>query len=81
MRTTAHCRHCQKTAIGKPYHLGGLAPKGWRTNFYGGFVCSPECDFRASLALEQTMPGHSYKDTSLGCFAEKHYKSNWEVKP
>jgi hypothetical protein len=84
----ATCRNCGKVLIGKPYYMGGDAyipgPKRERApvNFYGGYVCSYECDRRASLALERTMPGHDHRQQSIGCFALERLKRNWpEVTP
>lgn len=67
---------------GKPYYMGGRAyhprtRKQCKVNFYGGFVCSRECDFRSSLRLESTMPGHSVDQRSLGVYAKQHFNSNW----
>ena len=68
---TAECRGCGKALRGKPYYMGGsaylpLSEGGGqaKVNFYGGFVCSRSCDYRSSLRLEQTMPGH-YRQESL----------------
>lgn len=82
MTETAVCRGCRKVLRGKPYHMGGSAydprtGERCRVNFYGGFVCSEDCDRRASLALEQTMPGHGYTQTSIGCYAAESLKQNW----
>lgn len=60
---TAECRHCGLKLRGKPYHLGGPAylplPKGGlaKRNFYGGWVCSKQCDWEAAMDLEASMPG------------------------
>lgn len=84
MADTAVCRGCGRELRGKPYHLGGLAylplEMGGgqaKRNFYGGWVCSRQCDFNSSLRLEQTMPGHGYDQTRLGSFAQQHFDSNW----
>lgn len=58
----AVCRGCGKHLNGSPYYKGGVATdaRGNRVkvNYYGGWVCSRSCDYRASLELEESMPGH-----------------------
>jgi hypothetical protein len=79
----ATCRGCGRELIGKPYYMGGDAyipgpqMKRAKVNHYGGFVCSYECDFRASLELEQSMPGHGCTQKTLGEDAKKSLASNW----
>ncbi len=78
----ATCRGCGLILKGKPYYMGGSAchPRTGaqcKVNYYGGFVCSRECDFRSSLSLEQSMPGHGYKQKTLGCYAKESLKKNW----
>lgn len=77
----AKCRGCGRVLVdyngqpAKPYYTGNqnaYHPKtGDRTKicYYGGFVCSRSCDHRACLDLEQSMPGHDYRQTSLGCYS------------
>ncbi len=80
---TAKCRGCRRVLIGKPYHMGGPAfipgPKHEqaKVNFYGGYVCSQDCDRRASLELEGTMPGHPYDQRTLNGPAAEHLRRNW----
>lgn len=80
---SAKCRGCGRKLIGKPYHMGGGAylpgPKmePARVNFYGGYVCSEDCDRRASLALERTMPGHSWDQARLTGPAADSLRRNW----
>lgn len=82
----AVCRNCGKELRGEPYHKGGSAylplPKGGRApvNYYGGYVCSRQCDYRTSLELEQSMPGHSWSQKNLGLEAQASVDSNWEGK-
>lgn len=83
MEEVATCRGCGKILNGKPYYMGGQAyhPKTnerCKVNFYGGFVCSQECDKQASLELERTMPGHTANQSSLSCQALADWKKNWE---
>ncbi|NFV80052.1 hypothetical protein [Magnetospirillum aberrantis] len=61
-REPAVCRGCGMVLRGDAYMYGGSAyhPRtGERcpSNFYGGFVCSEGCDRRASMAMENSMPG------------------------
>lgn len=45
---------------------------------YGGFVCSLKCDLRATLELEQSMPGHGYQQKSLNTIMYKKIHDKWE---
>lgn len=79
---TAKCRGCGRELRGKPYYMGGSAyhpdtGKRCPVNHYGGFVCSQGCDERAALELEQSMPGHSVRDTRLGQYSAARVRSNW----
>jgi hypothetical protein len=76
----AICRACKKELEGKPYSQGGFAyfnGKQCKVNYYGGFVCSKQCDYRASLELEQSMPGHGCTQTRLTGNSMKSYERNW----
>lgn len=79
----ATCRNCGKVLVGKPYFMGGSAylpgPRMERApvNFYGGYVCSYDCDLRASLSLERTMPGHGMTQQSIGTLARESLRRNW----
>lgn len=80
---TAVCRGCGKPLDGKPYRYGGRAfnpdtREQCPVNFYGGYVCSFDCDRRASLDLERTMPGHSYNETTLSSQADQSLERNWK---
>lgn len=85
--TNAVCRGCGKVLRGKPYGFGGSAfdpetGKEAKRNHYGGYVCSRQCDFNASLELERSMPGHGASQKTLGCYAQRKLELNWpEVKP
>lgn len=77
----ATCRHCRRELKGKPYYMGGPAydPRTNErvpVNYYGGFVCSPECDYRASLALESDMPGAG-RATRISQQAQACFNRNW----
>ena len=82
----ATCRHCRRPLIGRDYRFGGRAGipdaqgrylRDAPVNYYGGFVCSRSCDYRAALALEQSMPGHGYGQTSINGPALDRVNSNW----
>lgn len=79
----AECCWCRTKLRGQPYHKGGIAylplPKGGRApvNYYGGYVCSRSCDYRASLDLEQSMPGHGFSQQKPGREAMVRIESNW----
>jgi len=70
---------------GTAYHIRGSAyhPRTGelcKINFYGGYVCSQGCDYRSSLELEQSMPGHGVQQKTIGCIAREHYDQNWHYK-
>ena len=84
----ATCRHCGKLLLGKDYCLGGAAyipdadgrpGKRAPSNYYGGYVCSRDCDYQAALALERSMPGHGYSQKSPGSDAMRRIESNWSA--
>jgi len=81
----ATCRNCGLVLEGRDYRFGGEAyhpvtKERVKKNHYGGYVCSARCDYRASLDLEQSMPGHGYHQKTLGCFAQEAYDNNWRPK-
>lgn len=59
----ATCRGCGKALRGEPYYKGKPAflenGRQAKTCHYGGFVCSYDCDYQATLELEESMPGHA----------------------
>lgn len=78
----ATCRGCGKLLRGNAYMYGGRAydddtGREAKRNHYGGFVCSRRCDLRASLELEQSMPGHGITQRTLGCFSADALRRNW----
>ncbi len=82
--TTEHavCRGCGKQLRGTPYFRGGdafdpVTGERCKTNHYGGYVCSKDCDFASSLELERSMPGHDGSQSRLGCYSERSYQDNW----
>ena len=83
--TQAVCRGCGRHLGGSPYFKGGTAyvmndKGGYRhaakANYFGGWVCSRSCDYRASLALEKSMPGHGGQ-TSLSPEVMARIESKW----
>lgn len=78
----AECRGCGKALIGKPFYMGGSAylpgksMKPAKVNHYGGFVCSPECDYRVSVDMHSSMP-HCSTATRPDCYAMTTLRSNW----
>ena len=81
---TAECRGCWRELDGEPYYKGGQAyhpitKKRCPVNHYGGFVCSENCDFRASLRLEESMPGCTGQ-TRLSPYAQQSLKDNWSSR-
>lgn len=87
--TQAVCRGCGKRLGGSPYWKGGAAyvmnDKGGyrhaaRRNYYGGWVCSRTCDYRASLELEQSMPGHGHSQRQPCREAMERINSNWPTE-
>ncbi len=80
-KDVAVCRGCGRELQGKPYHLGGDAynpdtGKRCPKNHYGGFVCSEECDRRASVQQHESMPGCSGARTP-DCYAAQRIADNW----
>lgn len=80
----AVCRGCGMLLRGDDYRYGGWAyhpdtNEQCKVNHYGGFICSSECDRRASLVLERTMPGHDGSQSNLGCHSRRSYNRNWEA--
>lgn len=82
----AECRWCRRAIPGKPYYMGGTAPyetvrsgvyRQWRSNHYGGWVCSRSCDFKAALELEQSMPGHGAEQRRPGCYPPGFLDHKW----
>lgn len=78
----AQCRNCHMTLKGKPYYMGGDAyhPKTNKkvpVNFYGGFVCSSDCDYRASIKMESSFPGAGEAEF-LSSQAISKYRNNWK---
>lgn len=85
----AVCRGCGRHLQGSPYFKGGRAyvpaenprhahdSRPAKVNYYGGWVCSRACDYRASLELERSMPGHGSGQTRLDGPALERINSNW----
>lgn len=84
--TQAVCRGCGQHLNGSPYWKGGSAyvprqdgSNGQRAkaNYFGGWVCSRSCDYRASLELERSMPGHGDSQRQPSREAMRRIESNW----
>ena len=77
----AECRGCRRTLIGKPYYKGGVAyhpetRERLPSNFYGGFVCSRNCDERVCLEMSSSMPGAG-KARFLNSLERNSVSMNW----
>jgi hypothetical protein len=77
----ARCRWCRAVLHGRAYQFGGpaflkLGGKEAPVNYYGGYVCSRSCDYRACLELEGSMPGHGGQ-TRPGTEAMRSIEANW----
>lgn len=80
---TAECRSCKRVLRGEPYYRGKSAyfpldMGGGRVpvNYYGGFVCSENCDRRICLDMQNSMPGAGHSDR-LDSLAARHVANNW----
>ena len=56
----AKCRGCGKALKGTAYHLGGPAydpvtGKQVKVNFYGGYICSDNCDRTVCLTMSASI--------------------------
>lgn len=88
LKDDASCRGCGRVLIGRNYCFGGRAyvPRAdgchgieAKVNYYGGFVCSRSCDYRSSLELEESMPGHAgQRSLSPNSPAMRHIELNWD---
>ena len=81
--TQEWCRSCGKLLRG----TGGSAydpetGEKAKINQYGGFVCSRQCDVRACVELEQSMPGavgYRMTESGLSPFAKQKIRDNWDL--
>lgn len=83
MNDVATCRGCGRELDGAPYYLGGpaydpITKERCKVNFYGGYVCSERCDYRASIELENSMPGSGPNSAALSCYARDSLNRNWK---
>lgn len=77
----AVCRGCGRVLDGKPYYMGGdayhpVTKERCPKNYYGGFVCSEDCDRRACVEQLSSMPGCGVA-RSPDQFAAATILSNW----
>lgn len=81
-RPQAECRGCGRPLAGAAYHLGEAAPvleSGERARrcWYGGWVCSRECDESACARLESSQPGSGGGRGALSGDARRQIAINW----
>lgn len=60
---TAECRGCGMKLVGKPFHMGGQARHPitnalCHVSFWGGFVCSDECDRESDMRQKASIDDH-----------------------
>lgn len=77
----AKCRGCRRELVGKPYYTGGRAyhpdtKESVPTNFYGGFVCSEQCDINVCIDMSSNMPGAG-KARFLNSAESQSVNDNW----
>jgi hypothetical protein len=82
MRKTCNCRGCGKLLNGDGSQMSAVSDPDTnlpaKLNYYGGWVCSRQCDYNSSLRLEQSMPGHTGQTRlSLGSSSYKSIEENW----
>ena len=78
---SAKCRGCRKRLNGTFYHLGGSAydpvtGEQAKVNFYGGYVCSYNCDVKVCLEMSSSMPGAG-PAISLNSPEREQVERNW----
>lgn len=76
------CRGCRKVLNGDGSQGSSVydptTKKDSKWNYYGGWVCSRQCDYNSSLELERSMPGHmGQRDLSPGSPSYKSIQKNW----
>jgi len=64
MNEQAECRGCGMTLKGKPYYMGGAAyhpttREQCKINFYGGYVCSDDCDRAVNNEMKRSIDEHT----------------------
>ena len=77
----ATCRYCGKVLKGFPYYTGKQAyipdtEKPAKVNFYGGWVCSYNCDYNACIDMKSSMPGAG-RAKSLSSAEMNRINDNW----
>lgn len=76
----AECRGCRKPlrkSDSGGYCYDQKTGKEAIWGHYGGWACSRDCEFRASLELERSMPGHNATQTRLSCYAAEALRKHW----
>lgn len=79
------CRGCGLVLIGSPYWKGGSAyhprtRERAQACHYGGWVCSEQCDRRATIEQEASMPG-SGGCASLAPHMSRKIEAKWNPTP
>lgn len=77
------CRGCGKLLNGDGSQGSSVydpdTKKEAKWNYYGGWVCSKQCDYNSSLELERSMPGHMGQNRlSLGSTSYNSVETNWK---
>lgn len=79
---TPRCRGCNRILKGThiPYwrDLQGKLHHA-KPCFYGGYVCSRQCDEKACIQLESSMPGAGPAKRP-GTFAMQQIRRNWDTE-
>lgn len=79
---TPTCRNCRRkldvrdTCKGEVVFIPGTGIKA-PENHYGGYVCSYNCDYNATLSHEGSMPGHGASQREPSCYALERIEYNW----
>lgn len=74
------CRNCRKEIHEShtAYAYDPVTKKPAKWNFYGGWVCSEQCDKQACLDMESSFPGAG-RATSLSSCAKQQVDKNWKA--
>ena len=81
--TQAVCRGCGKLLNGNPFWKGGSAydpqtRERAKANFYGGWVCSRQCDYKAAMEQERSMPGcGNYRGSFCMAYQQGELDRKW----
>lgn len=73
------CRNCRKDLAGSTksmYAYNPITKEPAKWNFYGGWVCSRQCDIQACKELESSMPGAGFCK-HISSPAQRQVNINW----